>query len=38
MIVKIYLTRENPAYVEELKPYVIEILNVKEDIVRAKIT
>ena len=37
MIVKIYLIEENPAYLEELKPYVIEILNVKGDVVRAKI-
>ncbi len=37
MIVKIYLIEEDPAYVEELKPYVIEILNVKEDVVRAMI-
>ena len=37
MIVKIYLIEEDPSYIEELKPYVIEILNVKEDVVRAKI-
>ncbi len=37
MIVKIYLIDEDPAYVAELKPYVIEILNVKGDIVRAEI-
>ena len=37
MIVKIYLIEEDSAYVEELKPYVIEILNVNEDVVRATI-
>jgi subtilisin family serine protease len=37
MIVKIYTMEEDPAYIAELKPYVIEMLNEKEDVVRAKI-
>ena len=37
MTVIIYLTEENPEYIEELKPHVIEILDVEGDVVKAKI-